>query len=115
MYVCLGAGMQECVCMHLCSEMYSETWPPMLEGTAGLGVCVWMHVCTAVLVSFSPNSLEYLEAPGLTTLKSFSHLSSEDSHFSITPLFGSKTKFSSISRLVLMSTCLHTSRYILGT
>lgn len=51
--------------------------------------CVCMDA--AVLVSFSPSSLEYLQALCLTTLKSFSHLSSEDSHFPTTPLFGSKT------------------------
>lgn len=109
-----------CVCVHVCSEMCSGTWPPVsvLGGAAGLGVCVCMHICTAVSVSFFPNSLKYPEALCLTILKSFSHLfsqRSEDYHFSTIALFGSKTKSSSISRHVLISTSLHNSRCILGT
>lgn len=110
-----------CVLGHVCSEMCGGMlWPPVsvLEGTAGLGMDRWMHIHIAISVSFLPGSLKYLEALCLTTLKSFSHLfyqSSEDYHFSTTALFGSKTKSLNISRHILISTSLHTSRHILGT
>ena len=80
-----------------------------------LWFCVWMHIGTAGSVACFPNSLKYLAAFCLTALRSFSCLSfqsSEDYRFCTTALFGSKTKFPNISKCLLVSTSLNTSRRI---